>query len=192
MSIYHEIIEALNPLINAFDQIGIFYYIGGSVSSSLHGVHRRTQDVDVIADIQPYQVQRLVQLLQNAYYVDEQALNDAVKRSLPYNVIHLDTMTKIDLMPLKQRAFTQEEAKRAQDHVLETGTRPLRIAAPEDAILTKLEWFNMGGQVSSRQWNDILGIMKQQGTKLDLHYLRSWADVLDVRDVLERAIVDAK
>lgn len=60
MSVYHEIIEALKPLINAFDQIGIFYYIGGSVSSSLHGVYRRTLDVDVIADIQPYRVQRLV------------------------------------------------------------------------------------------------------------------------------------
>ena len=44
MSIYHEIIEALNPLLNAFDQIGIFYYIGGSVSSSLHGIHRRTHE----------------------------------------------------------------------------------------------------------------------------------------------------
>jgi hypothetical protein len=191
MSIYHEIIGALNPLINAFEQIGILYYIGGSVSSSLHGIPRRTQDVDVIADIQPSHVQRLMQLLQDAYYVDEQALNDAVRRGLPYNIIHLDTMMKIDLMPLKQRAFTQEEVRRAQDQVLETGTRPLRIAAPEDAILTKLEWFNMGGRMSSRQWNDVLGIMKQQGTKLDLHYLRYWADVLDVRDVLEQAMIDA-
>ncbi len=50
----------------------------------------------------------------------------------------------------------------------------------------------MGGRMSSRQWNDILGIMKQQGTKLDLRYLRYWADMLSVRDVLEQAIVDAK
>ena|SRR5579859_3905068 len=175
MSIYREIIEALNPLINAFDQIGIFYYVGGSVSSSLHGIGRRTQDVDVIADIQLYQVQRLVQILQNDYYVDEQALSDTVKRSLPYNIIYLGTMMKIDLMPLKQRAFTQEEARRAQDHVLEAGTRALRIAAAEDAILTKLEWFNMGGRTSPRQWNDILGVLKQQGTKLDLHYLDIYA-----------------
>ena len=192
MSIYHEIIEALNPLISAFDQIGILYYIGGSVSSSLHGISRRTQDVDVIADIQLSHVHRLVQILQNDYYIDEQALNDAVKRRLPYNVIYLGTMMKIDLMPLKRRAFTQEEARRAQDHILEAGTRPLRIASPEDAILTKLEWFNMGGRMSSRQWNDILGIMRQQGTKLDFQYLRYWADTLGVRDVLEQAIVNAK
>jgi len=99
---------------------------------------------------------------------------------------------KIHLMPLKQRAFTQEEARRAQDHILEAGMRTFRIAAPEDAILTKLEWFNMGGRMSSRQWNDILGILKQQGTKLDLQYLRTWADALGVRDLLEQVILDAK
>jgi hypothetical protein len=120
MEIYDKIIEALNSLIHAFDQLGIFYYIGGSVSSSLHGIPRRTQDVDVIAAIQLHQVHPLVQLLQNEYYVDEQAFKDAVERSFPYNIIHLDTMMKIDVMPLKPRAFTQEEARRAQDYVLET------------------------------------------------------------------------
>ena len=56
MSLYHEVIEALLPLIQAFDQLSISYYIGGSVSSSLHGLPRRTQDVDVIVDIPLAQV----------------------------------------------------------------------------------------------------------------------------------------
>ncbi len=42
MSLYHEVMEALTPLIDAFEQLGITYYIGGSVSSSLHGLARRT------------------------------------------------------------------------------------------------------------------------------------------------------
>jgi hypothetical protein len=42
MSMYHEVMEALTPLVEAFDQLGITYYIGGSVSSSLHGLARRT------------------------------------------------------------------------------------------------------------------------------------------------------
>jgi len=85
MSIYHDIVEALNPLVNAFDQLGIVYYIGGSVSSSFHGIARRTQDIDMIADIQPHHVHTLVSMLQNDYYVDEQALQDSVRRSLLYN-----------------------------------------------------------------------------------------------------------
>lgn len=46
--------------------------------------------------------------------------------------------------------------------------------------------------MSSRQWDDILGILRQQGTKLDFQYLRYWADTLGVRDVLEQTIVNTK
>src|SRR6266702_8176853 len=99
MSLYQEVVEALLPLLQAFDQVGVDYYIGGSVSSSLHGLPRRTQDVDVIVDIQLSQVRSLQQLLENDYYLDEQALRDSVRRRLPYNVIHLNTMMKIDLLP---------------------------------------------------------------------------------------------
>ena len=125
----------------------------------------------MIVDITPGQVRSLVQALQHDYYVDEQAWKDAVRRGFPYNVLHLGTMLKVDLIPLKRRAFTREEAQRAQLHVLEAGTRPVRVASAEDAILTKLEWFEMGGRSSTRQWNDLLGIMRQQGTALDVAYL---------------------
>ena len=98
MSLYHDVIEALSPLVEAFDRLGITYYIGGSVSSSLHGMARQSQDVDVIADIRPDQVRALVQVLQSDYYVDEQAWQAAIRHGHLYNVIHL--------IPLKRRAFT--------------------------------------------------------------------------------------
>lgn len=191
MSLYHDVIEALTPLVEAFERLGILYYIGGSVSSSLYGMARRTQDVDLIADLKPNQVRPLARALQSEYYLDEQAWQEAVRRGLPYNVIHLNTMMKVDLIPLKQRAYTREEARRAQTQILEAGTQPLRVASAEDAILTKLEWFVMGGGSSGRQWNDILGILNRQGAALDLGYLARWADVLGVRDQLERALVES-
>ena len=190
MALYHTIIEALDPLITAFDQFGIHYYIGGSVSSSVHGMARKTQDIDVIADIQPTQVRALAGLLQNEYYLDEQAWKDAIRHEQAYNVIHLNTMMKIDLMPFKRRAFTREVAQRAQAYTLEAGTRPLNIASAEDAILTKLEWFQMGGRTSGRQWNDILEIIRRQGNALDLAYLRRWAETLGVRNLLEQALTE--
>lgn len=191
MSFYDGIIEALTPLLEVFDQLGILYYIGGSVSSSIHGMVRQSQDVDIIADIQSNQVRSLVQMLQSDYYLDEAAWKDSLRHGIPYNLIHLNTMMKIDLIPLKQRAFTREEARRAQPHILGEGTHPVRIASAEDAILTKLEWFEMGGRSSGRQWNDILEIMKEQEVRLDLAYLRQWADSLNVRDLLEQALADS-
>jgi hypothetical protein len=68
----------------------------------------------------------------------------------------------------------------------------LKVATAEDALLTKLEWFEMGGRSSSRQWNDILGIIRQQGTTLDLVYLRQWAASLNVHALLEQALTDAE
>jgi hypothetical protein len=46
------------------------------------------------------------------------------------------------------------------------------------------------GRSSTRQWNDILGIIRQQGAALDVAYLTQWADVLGVRDLLEQALVE--
>ena len=49
----------------------------------------------------------------------------------------------------------------------------------------------MGGEVSDRQWGDVLGVLKLRGTALELQYLRHWAAVLDINDLLERALEDA-
>jgi hypothetical protein len=192
VSLSHEIVEALIPVVSEFELHGIVYYIGGSVASSLHGIARRTNDVDLIAEIRPQHIHRLVQALQQDYYVDEAAWRDAVRRGFSYNLLYLPTMTKVDVMPLRQRAFTREEERRAQPYILEVGTPPLRIVSAEDAVLSKLEWFEQGGRSSARQWNDILGVLKQQGKSLDVNYLQRWADTLGIRDLLDQALLDAR
>ncbi len=46
----------------------------------------------------------------------------------------------------------------------------------------------MGGEVSERQWRDILGMLKTRAGDLDFGYLRKWAIELKVADLLERAL----
>ena len=65
------------------------------------------------------------------------------------------------------------------------------VTSPEDVILSKLEWYRMGGEVSERQWRDILGVLKTRAGELDLDYLRQWAKELNVSDLLERALKEA-
>ena len=50
----------------------------------------------------------------------------------------------------------------------------------------------MGGEVSDRQWRDILGVLKVRAGELELDYLRKWANELKVSDLLERALKEAE
>ncbi len=118
-------------------------------------------------------------------------MRDAVKRRSSFNAIYLDAMLKVDVFVPKLRLFDQEELRRTQLQPLIEGSRPFYVASPEGTILNKLEWYRMGGEGSDRQWNDILGVLKVQGTNLDMVYLRRWAAALQVTDLLERALVDA-
>jgi hypothetical protein len=52
------------------------------------------------------------------------------------------------------------------------------FGGPEDTILAKLEWYRPGGEVSERQWRDVLGILKTRAGELDLGYMRKWANDL--------------
>jgi len=61
------------------------------------------------------------------------------------------------------------------------------VATAEDTVLAKLDWYRMGGEVSERQWRDVLAILEVQAGRLDLDYLRQWAKELRVDDLLERA-----
>ena len=186
-----DILAAVTPVVEALEQLGVGYYIGGSVASSLHGIPRSTIDIDLVADLHLENARPLVKLLKAAYYIDEDAVRDAIKRRTEFNAIHLDTMLKVDVFIPKTRLFDQEELRRVQLKVLEGSERSFYTASPEDTILNKLEWYKMGGEVSDRQWNDILGVLKVQGTNLDMTYLQRWASSLGVADLLGRALVDA-
>ena len=186
-----DILAAITPIVEALEELGIPYHIGGSVASSLYGLPRLTIDADLVADIRMEHVRPLVRQLETDYYIDEDMIRDAIRRQSSFNVIHQDTILKVDIFIPKSRLFDQEELYRVQQEVLLEGTRPFNVASPEGTILNKLEWYRMGGEVSDRQWNDILGVLKVQGTSLDMAYLQRWAANLNVTDLLERALVDA-
>jgi hypothetical protein len=75
---------------------------------------------------------------------------------------------------------------------LKESIAPACVATAEDTILSKLEWFQAGGEVSENQWKDVLGILKVQAGNLDLAYLNQWAHELHVEDLFERAFKEAK
>jgi hypothetical protein len=186
--------EALVPLIDAFEALGIAYHIGGSVAGMSHGVARTTLDVDLVADLKPQHVAPLVERLQPHYYVDQEMIEDAVRNWSSFNVIHLPTMFKVDVFILKPSDYDRQAFMRAELRPLddEPDAPLFFVESAEDVILNKLRWYQLGGGVSDRQWTDLLGVMRVQAGALDLQYLRRWAVELGLTDLLDRALVEAQ
>ncbi len=179
-------------VIGCFEGLGIPYYIGGSVASSAYGLSRTTVDVDLIADIKIHQVYPLVKALKKDYYIDANMITNAINTTTSFNLIHLKTMIKIDIFIPKAQPYDSKALARRQPDTLEEGDyRKFYLSSPEDVILSKLLWYQQGGQVSQQQWNDVLGVLKVQADKLDLKYLKHWASQLNISDLLNRSLDDA-
>ncbi len=119
-------------------------------------------------------------------------MEDAIRRSASFNVIHLETAFKVDVFVARARPFDRAQLSRRQRYqVSEEPERHAYLASPEDTILAKLEWYRMGGESSLRQWRDVLGVLRVQSGRLDVDHLRHMAATLDVTDLLDRALEEA-
>jgi len=184
-----EALQVTLLVTSILDDLGIPHVIGGSMASIIHGMLRTTMDVDILADMQPEHVSPFVVKLQDAFYTDKAVIHQAIQRRSSFNLIHLATMFKVDIFLPKDRAFDQQQLKRRMaEPVGPDADAQLWVLTPEDIVLAKLDGFRLGGEVSERQWRDILGVLKTQQTMLNLDYLRQWAQELRVADLLERAL----
>jgi hypothetical protein len=187
------LLEALLPVLRTLDRLGVAHYVGGSLASSAHGVPRASIDADIVAALAPEQAEDFIAALSDAYYLSEERVRDAIERRSSCNLIHLDTMIKIGLFVAKDRAFERRAHER--HGTIELGGEPaakLPVASAEDIVLAKLEWYRAGGERSSRQWEDVLGVLRTSAGALDLGYLGAGAAELEIADLLSRALGEAK
>lgn len=179
-------------VVDALTGLGVDYLVGGSLASSLHGIPRATQDVDVVAALRHEHVAPLVAALEHEFYIDAEMIHDAIGHRSSFNVIFLESMFKVDVFVLGDTNTARAEMERRQSvTVTSEPPRTLVVASPEDIVLQKLWWYKLGGGVSDRQWNDVLGVLKVRGSQLDREYLQRGAEEMTVGDLLLRALEDA-
>ena len=185
----NEPIEVTLKVTGVLEALGIPYIIGGSLASTLYGMLRTTQDSDIITEMRLEHVQPFVAALENEFFMDVEMITDSIRRHSSFNIIHRESMFKVDVFNPDPRPFQRSQLTRAQRQTFEFETTlSANFASPEDTILSKLEWYRLGGEVSERQWRDILGVLKVRQGELDLDYLQKWAAELQVTDLLTRAL----
>lgn len=186
-----EVLDVTLQVARALSTIGLDYVVGGSLASSMHGIPRSTQDVDILVFMFHEDVEPLVSALDDDFYVDEDAVRDAVDRSSSFNVIHFETAFKVDLFVADDEPWLAEERNRRQSIGITDSGESVDVSSAEDNILHKLQWYQKGGEISDQQWRDVLGVMKVQGDDLDLSYLDKWARRLGLQELLAQALSEA-
>jgi hypothetical protein len=184
-----DIVAALVPVTAAFQALGIQHYVGGSVASTFHGAIRSTMDVDVVCDLREEQVDAFLKAFNTDYYVSGPAVRDAVKRRSSFNLIHLPTSFKVDVFVSRGRPFDRAAMSRATPCVLrEEDGFAAPMATAEDSIVSKLEWYRLGDEVSERQWDDVSRLVQLLGDSLDIPHMKRMAASIGVGDLLDRLL----
>jgi len=172
----------------AFDAAGIPYLVGGSVASTVHGEPRGTLDVDFAVHMEPGQAEALHAALAERFIVDVLSIREAAHAKRMFNAIHAELFVKADVHVRAASGHSKAEMDRAIEVELAGAGGPVRVASPEDVALRKLWWFRERGEVSDRQWRDVLGVLRARGGGLEQGHMERWADALGVADLLSKAL----
>lgn len=192
-----DLISALLPALQAFEQLHVPAYLAGSIASSLHGMQQLARDIDLVVDLPEHSIASLLVLLKPYYVLDEDEIREAVRNRTSYSLIHLDSLMKVDVILPKQEAFDIRMHQLVGQHSLDENVPPIWLASASEMILFKLRRYRQDeqsrtdGMRDDAAWNDVLGVFKVQAPALDLPLLEAWAAALDLAEPWHRALVDA-
>jgi hypothetical protein len=171
----------------AITAVGAEYFLGGSLASSLQGEPRATNDIDFVIALPAGRIKALRDALGDDFEVDTDMLRDAVLHARSANAFYLPNVTKIDFFGRGYEPFDESEFSRRKPVVVRANGDSLVVKSAEDTVLRKLLWFREGGEVSEKQWRDIVSVLRISGSAMDDAYLATWASRLDLEKLLERA-----
>ena len=173
-----EELEVLKTVTGRLDTAGIPYMVTGSMATNYYAVPRMTRDIDLVVEMQEGDADRLVELFQDQFYVDGEMVRQAVVDQSMFNLIHTTYVIKVDMVVRKESDYRREEFARRR--VVSVENHTFHIVAPEDLILSKLEWAK--DSRSEVQLNDVRNLLA--GVQdLDRDYLKRWAGRLGVESL---------
>ncbi len=190
MSSSPDLLTVAIAVASALERCGVRYSIGGSLASTFTGEPRSTLDVDILVELPASNIDEFVGALGGEFFADADAIRRAVRDGSSVNIFHNPTSIKVDLFIAGDSVLDRSQLARRSRVRLSAGD--IFVHSAEDILLQKLHWYRLGGEVSDRQWRDIVGIIAVQGERLDRTFLLSTAQATGLDTLLERALGDAE
>ena len=174
-------IDIIRDMSDKFENLAIPYMLTGSIAMNYYATPRMTRDIDVVVIIGKDDIQTLMSGFGSEYYISEEALKESIESESMFNLIHIESVIKIDCIVRKSAEYRKIEFDRRQKITLENfGTY---IVSKEDLILSKLVWAK--DTHSEMQLRDIANLLM---TGYDIKYVESWAKSLGVSSLLEEVL----
>ncbi len=153
----------------------------GSMAMNYYAQPRMTRDIDVVIAISPDDVGRVAALFRPDYYVSEENIRESIAHESIFNLIHQESVIKVDCIIRKNSEYRRMEFGRRQKiSVLDFITF---IVSKEDLIISKLSWAKESN--SDVQLSDVRNLL---ATGYDDAYLRHWTRELGLDNLLKECL----
>ena len=174
-------IAVLSLVCNKLEQANVPYMLTGSFASNFYTVPRMTRDIDIVIELQRTNKERLIQVLKNEFYISPDAINEAINHQSMFNVIHNESVFKIDFIIRKNASYRETEFQRRKQ--IDLDNQLIWIVSPEDLIISKLFWAkDSSSQIQLRDIQNLLRSVKD----LDQTYLNTWIQKLQLESTFKK------
>ncbi len=169
-----DVLEVVSERLSAAD---IPFMLTGSYAMAHYATPRMTRDLDLVVAMDQSDADRIVQVFSPDFYIDADDVRSAVASRRLFNLMHLASGIKVDLIVRKDSEYRRVEF--ARRHSIEMNGIHTWIVSREDLILSKLIWARDSN--SELQRRDVRALLAGD---LDRGYVTHWAARLGVDDLL--------
>ena len=148
-------LDVLKDVCARLDRTGIAYMLTGSMAMNYYAQPRMTRDIDLVIAVEPHDADRLATAFEPDYYVPRDQLRQSIGIRGMFNLLHLDSVVKVDMVVRKDEPYRHAEFERRQ-RVRLPGFDAW-IVSKEDLILSKLVWgMDSGSELQRRDVGNLL------------------------------------
>ena len=177
----HNELDVLRDISNKLSKAGIQYMLTGSFALNYYAQPHMTRDIDVVVALEPKDADLVVALFEREYYVPQKAVVRAIAKQTLFNVIHNESVIKVDFIIRKSDEYRRIEFDRRQQ--IKIDNMKIWIVSKEDLIISKLFWAR--DSHSEFQLRDVNNLLK---SRYDAAYLKTWIEKLGLDELLRECL----